>query len=74
MAVAVDDVIQMTDNSHLLTAALLPIDLVLCSHLKWSKPDTIVRKMRGSLKNILSWIYDQKRTPFKQTHKTTNSC
>lgn len=34
MTVAADDVIQMTDNSHLLTAALLAIELMLWGHLK----------------------------------------
>lgn len=64
MAVAVDDVIQMTDNSHLLTAALLAIDLVLCSHFKWSKHYTIVQKKHGSLRNALHWIYDWKKNTF----------
>lgn len=34
MAVAVDDVIQMTDNSHLVTAALFVINSLLCKHFK----------------------------------------
>lgn len=34
MVLAVDDVIQMTDNSHLVTAALLVINSLLCRRFK----------------------------------------
>lgn len=34
MAVAVDDVIQMADNSHLVTAALLAMNSLLWKHFK----------------------------------------
>lgn len=34
MALAVDDVIQMTDNCPLVTAALLAMNSLLCRHFK----------------------------------------
>jgi len=44
MAVAGDDVIQMADNSHLVTAALLEIDPVLSRHFKRSENYMIIQK------------------------------
>lgn len=61
MAVAVNDVIQMTDNSHLVTAALSAIDSVLGRHFKLTENDMIIQEKCGSLRNILHWIYDWKK-------------
>lgn len=69
MAVAVDEVIQMTDNSHLVTAALLVINSLLCRHFKWSENYMITQKKRGSLRNILHWINNWGKKFLKKPQK-----
>lgn len=63
MTVAADDVIQMTDNSHLLTAALLARVGVVGAFEMTGKLEDYTKK-HSSLKNILQWIYNWKKNNF----------
>lgn len=73
MAVAVNDVIQMTDNSHLETAALSAIDSVLGRDFKLTENDIIIQEKRGSLKYPALDIRLEEEDSLKNTKRLLGS-